>query len=370
MPTVYFSPSGAGAQTGADPANAKAAISGGAWAAAINNDLGNGNLVALLAGTYASTTALNPGATSSLANPIAMVGCDAAGATLQPRRLRGGRGRLDASAMPRIELATGLQMWTSAKTHTLLHGLVVTGSVSNPLVNLSLNCSLTRCCIINAGSGTSVSCANPSTWGAVADCDLEVTSGTYNAVLALAQICQVRGCTVLGPGKGVAGSGNRRGIASAFGFYVNNCYVAGVAGEGLHTTHSESIVNCSRMTVRDVGGDGIAMINASINPHRVVTDSVIVGCGGWGINCSTAGAAISLRNRMRNNTSGNLNGHNAVMSDSPLTEAMTDAEEFADLAGGDFGLRPSSPASAERLGGSGLGWAPWGLARGLRERGR
>lgn len=370
MATFYYTPTGAGALTGANVANAKAAISGGAWAAAINADLGGGNLVYLAPGTYASSTALNPAATSSLANPIALFGCDAAGVALSPRRLKNGRGRLDWQAMPRIELAAGLQLWTTAKTHTHVHALDVRGSVNNPLINCSLNCLITRCNVVNAGSGTSVSCANPSTWSVVADCDLAVTAGTYNAVLALAQIAQVRGCVVQGPGKAAAGSGNRRGIASAFGFQANSCYVAGVAGEGLHTTHSESIVNCSRVTVRSVGGDGIALINASINPFRAVTECVVVGCGGWGIRCTTAGALVSLRNRLRDNTAGNLDGHHALLSDAPITDAMTDDEEFADLAGEDFGLRPSSPASPERNGGNGMGWQPAGSGRGLRERSR
>jgi hypothetical protein len=342
--TRYFSTSGAGAADGTTWADRAELDPSGGWSTVITgfNFSGSDSLKCLIGpGTYTFTTALTSALFAnapSVANPLILHGCDSSGVALTPPDPDW------VSAMPAFGdstlpvLATTTSIFTISLANTALVLLKFTASGRNGGV-VGTVFSMNWCRVVNSTANTAAVAV--SSIVNIYNSVLECTGSSYD-VVASACTCH-QNCRI----EGVAGSsGNRRGsnitgtTDQRFVFCtIVNCGVDGLLNSSTSVTGT---IQAFRCVIANNGGAGFKgnPTTAATDWHTVV-GCIITGNGAYGVD-SQGQAKIDLQNtRLRDNTSGNINGLENYSTDlNNYTTDSDDATEYVSAgANGDFRIK-------------------------------
>jgi hypothetical protein len=194
-----------------------------------------------------------------------------------------------------------------------------------------------------------------NTWGNYfsQNCVFRQTGASFDVLAGIGPEGHFHNCLFYGPGS-TGGSGNRMGV-DASGLFGNNasvgiltrCTIRSVAGLGFSNSSSAAVSTRIQNCVIASTGSGSAGVFGTNTDGKssVVSNCVIVNCGGWGIDVGTGGRFIITNNRLRDNSSGTITGTgsgNYPTNFDNETAAGTDADEFVDAAGGDYRIKNTS----------------------------
>jgi hypothetical protein len=173
----------------------------------------------------------------------------------------------------------------------------------------------------------------------------KVTGAEYNAVVTAGSI-GLEANNLRCEGNPDATSGNRRGYSQGSNVPREFTRIVAIDNPGIGISHVSVGINIAlsmnRCVVAYSGGSGIE-INSTNTARPSVLNSVIsVHNGGYGINASGTGTIYAADCRLRNNTSANFNGFGNYPTDNNNTSSGTNADEFVDVAGGDYRIKNTS----------------------------
>lgn len=345
--TRYFSTSAAGAGDGTSWADRAVLFTGGAWSAVITGfDFSSGDsmLAYVGPGTHTITAQL---ASGSFANPPAagrpliFHGCDSSGNALVPASpgWTAVEPAWDDSGLPVLATTTNIATLNLSNCSARLVKFTSTGRQGNVLA-LGTG-TIDWCNVSNSQANTSAGCAN------VLHCSnspLHCSGSSYATVLTVASVeGTVRNSRVTG----VAGSsGNRNGVdfpstrATAGLSYIS---VGGI-GINFSSTNVNLVAAVSRCTVAACGSDGIRLPSTASQVNQcLISNNMITGNGGYGINAQSGARTFAANNRLRDNTSGNINGlDNFPTTFDNYTTDSDDATEYENTAGGDYRIKATA----------------------------
>jgi hypothetical protein len=348
--TRYFSTTAAGDETGSSWANRAALFDGsGNWSSVITgfNFSGSDSLKCLIGpGTYTCSQSLAAALFANaptVANPLILHGCDGSGNALTPSNPDW------VSAQP-VDWDSGLPV-IATTTNVITVSLVAcqlrlmkftASAVNNGVIGVN---HVDWCVVENSHNGTAarafyagssiglMNLANSAfhcsgaSYAAVVEAD---TNGPYG----------LRNIRI----SGITGSGgNRAGLdINAFSpsLHMDRCTVMGVGGVGILVTGQAAADMISRSTVVACGSDGINLARSTAGTKATLNGLMVSGNGGYGVNASNTTGLFVSNSRLRDNTSGNLNGLGNYPTDlDNYTTDSDDATEYVDAANGDYRIK-------------------------------
>lgn len=338
--TRYFSTAGAGAADGTTWADRAALFSAGNWSTVITGFAFNStdSLKCLIGpGNYTCGQSLVSGLFTnppSTANPLSLNGCDSSGVLLavpDPNWVSA-MPDWDTSGLPVIATTTNVN--TVALANTTCYLLKFTASARNGTV-VGSAIELSWCYVENSHAGLSAAATSVF----ARNCILKCSGTTYDLVASAAMCVNTRM-------EGVPGtSGDRAGAEvtgstdlNLIGCTVVNCGGHGVFSNSINTSGTVNVVQC---VIANNGGSGIKgnPTAAQIDWH-LVARSMITGNGGYGIDGQSEARVVATGNRLRDNTSGNINGLGNYPTDlNNYTTDAADADDYVDAANGDFRIK-------------------------------
>lgn len=342
--TRYFGVTGNGAADGTTWADRAALFSGG-WSTVITNFAFNGadSLKCMIGpGSYSLGTSLNSASWTnppSATNPLWFVGCDSSGNELaipDPDWVSN-QPAWDDSTLPVLNF-TGNFSFSEGDHHA--HLIKVTGSARNGIL---WQAGFTSWCVVeNSTNNTSAQAVAPTGSGSPVCCVFRCTAASYAAVgsvFAYSYNCRLEGVT--------GSSGNRSGFTTTGNTGVHTrLTIVGVGGDGyVYTSTSTAAVHrLFGVTIANVGGTGFKGANtAGQTGIYALHNAIITGCGGYGIDMQGEANCMITNVRLRDNTSGNINGtDNWPVDVSVYTADDSDANEYVDAANGDFRIKSTS----------------------------
>lgn len=359
--TRYFGTSAAGAGDGTSWADRAALFSSGNWSSVITgfNFSGSDSLKAMIGpGSHSCGQTLAAGLFANAptaANPLILHGCDASGVQLVPSN----PGWVSAqpcdwdSGLPVI--ATTSNILTINLANTIARLLKCTASAVNGQV-LSVH-QMDWCYVLNSHSASGV-CAVSNAYP-VTNCCFVCSGATYNAVYT--------SNINLGQGfdnvriESAGSSGNRNGlVVSAFApsAHVSNVTVVGAGGNGILLSGGANHDLITRCTLVGCGDDAIDISRSGASTRERVSNCIITGSGGYGIHASNVACVGAANNRLRHNTSGPFNGFGNYPTDLDndtdasmyASQAVADAAEYVNPAGGDYRIKYGSPLWGRGIG--------------------
>jgi hypothetical protein len=348
--TRYFSTAAAGAGDGTSWADRAALFSGGVWSTVITQFAGFAGSDSLLCyigpGAYTITNEFTTtdftgvgGTAPSAANPLFLHGCDSSGNPLTPPdpNWTSDMPPWDDSSLPVLATTTNIAVFSGLVIFLRL--LKCTATARNGSV-VSAGSGCDWCVITNSTSNTS---SVGTTISRATNSVLSCTGTSYNVVLDIGST-YVDNCRVIGS---AGASGNRNGIvfsATTAHASISRCTVVGVGGVGIlnASSNAANIQSYFRNTVVGCGSDGIRFpAVASQTGASACRQNYVSGCGGYGINVQSANV-FAPGNRLRDNTSGNLNGLGNYPDLGNYTTDSDDATEFVNSAIGDYRIKSGS----------------------------
>ena len=355
--TRYFSTTGAGAADGTTWADRAALYSAGNWSTVITGfNFGGADSLNCLIGTgsYTCSQELASGtfsvAAPTAANRLFLRNCDSSGNLVVPdASFISDAGAIDTTAMPFITHSTSGKCVNVEGV--VLYGLRIESALNDAVVARVL--SVEQCYLVSTGVGSSAAATfrvyniknahlycNSANYGAVVSCDENLSVAVTNSRI-----------------QGITGTtSNRRGIDSnafAPSLYLVNNTIIGMGGIGISMTGASAGDMIASNVINGTGSDGINISRSATGTTVAaqVCNNMITNCGGWGINQSSSVGMLASNNRLRNNTSGNFTGMGNYPSDiANETAAGTDADEYVDLAGGDYRIKSTSSIVGRRFG--------------------
>lgn len=339
--TRYFSTSAAGAGDGTTWADRAALLSSGNWGGVVTNfDFsGSDSLKCMIGpGTYALGQTMetarfaNP---PTAANPILFHGCDSSGNPLSPPDPDwvSSQPPWDDSGLPVI--ATTANMYTS--TLALAFWRLIKFTASGPDDYYITAGDLDWCSVSSSRSNSAAggfACTGRN-------CLVSMTGSIYNGGIRLGAFAVVN-CRATGV---TGSSGNRSGVSvsNSTNGVLDRITVYGVGGAGVDATagSASAFFDMNRCTIVGCGGDGVKLSSAaSATAINRIAGCLITGNGGYGINAQSAARTLLHDTRLRDNTSGNLNGFgNWPIDMGVYTTDSDDATEYVNAAGGDFRIK-------------------------------
>jgi len=346
----YFSTAGAGAEDGTTWANRAPLVVSAAWNSIITgfDFSGADGLECLVAtGDYATiSSTLNAAAFANpptAANPLYVHGCDSSGARLavpDPKWV---------SAQPGFATAT-LPVITLGTTHFINQGhwrlvRLVSTRTNGAVIQAGVWDWVS---VENSASGSGAACVNG---GVLTNCALKMTGTEYSYVGSGSAILWRN---VRLEGNASATSGNRRGASTTSFELWCDCTIVNNPGVGLLVGASTNRTSqLRRCTIVNNGGDGVEVSTSSGTKVLYITDSLVTGNGGYGIEAGSGAVLYLAGCRLRSNTSGNVTGGGNTDTSSAWgndTSTGTDAAEYVDAANGDYRIKYGSS-----LWGTGIG---------------
>lgn len=353
--TRYFSTASAGAGDGTTWADRAQLINAGTWSSVITgfNFSGSDSLIAYVGpGTHTATAALASGLFSNAptaANTLTIHGCDSSGNPLTPPDpdWTSDQPAWTDSGLPVIATTTNVQTLNLGSLHIRL--IKLTSSGRNGVV-ASSGATIDWCSIENSTANTSAVCTYALN-GCVSNSLLSCTGSSYSAIVQAANSSLINNCRVVGV---IGSSGNRHGIEYAGTnnmAVVSRCTVLSNGGCGFSSgsTNASQLYFITKSIFANNGSDGIKFAStASQTNFERVSDCMITGNGGYGLNGQSGGRASVAHNRFRDNTSGNITGNlNNIEIDSYTTDS-DDATDYVNSASGDY--RVANDAAIAGLG--------------------
>lgn len=334
----YVTPSGAGTNDGLSEANA---FSWAQFVTDFNLQSAGGVRYNIKQGTYSglSTAVLTGDGTAT--NPLIIRGYKTTIGDATVGRLS--TGLLDTSNMPHLQFASTAFINGAGATFTILESVRVSASNANRSVSLGASSVFFNCKIdMTAGnSGVAIEGSEPTS---VLQCDLSNASTTGAPI-----------CGVVGPiiGNFITGATTAgAGISYGGGVYpiIGNVIVG--CGIGIDKTLASGRVYVCNNTISGCGGDGIRIVTTTTNVFSIIGNHV-TGCGGFGINLNTPAAPFVLsHNRLRNNTSGNVNGGGdwaTAQTWLHVTTAGSNAADFTNSGSSDYSLKTTAPGFGKNV---------------------
>jgi hypothetical protein len=364
--TRYFGVTAAGAEDGTTWADRAALFSAGNWSTVITgfNFAGSDSLLALIGpGSHTCGQSLAAALFANApiqANPLILHGCDSSGVALVPSDSGwvSAEGAWSDASLPVIATTTNIQ--TINLPACILRFLKFTASGRNGQIvgGTSQGTLYEWCQFVQSTSNTSASVFNGDVAAVFRNCVLSVTGSSFLAAFRLNGGTLVENCLLTG----VTGSSGIRAGVQYGGAFANanspasviGCTIRGFGGNGIgsDTSSAAQVFAVARCTIVGNGGSGIATdSDASQTSLHTFVGNVIAGNGAYGINAQSAGRVVATGNRLRDNTSGNINGIGNYPDNLGNTvSAGTDAAEFVNVAAGDYRIKYGSS-----LWGNGLG---------------
>lgn len=346
---LYFSTTGAGAADGTTWTDRAALLTAGAPNTLILGfDFTTNTLECYVGpGTYALTTGFVTFTSTAptLAIPCILQACDPSGVMWVPPNPGwvSAQPVWDTSGMPVFATTTNIN--TVNHVAIIIRGIKFTasGSTSNPPIASHHSIDWVHC--VNSASNTNVFAVS-GTPNSQTNCCLEVTGTAYNAVSNSVLTSIGTHDNIRLQGNASASSGNRRGWGSGTNSRQRLSRITSfnnVGGGVVNTsTGSSARLDMDRSVIYGSGAAGVSVAGTSATPGNV-SGCVIVGSGTYGIDVTGTGRMGVWNSRFRNNTSGNFNGVADWPTDwNNLLSAGTDADEFVDVAGGDFRIKSGS----------------------------
>ena len=344
--TRYFSTASAGVGDGTTWANRAALLDGSGYLSSIITGF-DFTSNALFCHVGPGTYTLGQSLTNTLftkpmttLTPLFLHGCDSNGNLLQPKNTawKSSMAPWSSDGIPYLNFGS---LYLSSLTNTFYYHINASGS-RNGYVLTSITYA-EWCKFYQTGSGTASYIAG--TIQPILNCVFDSTGATgYQAIMQPA--APLYNCKIIGPGPSV-GSGTRAGISAATFYDIVNCHVTGVGGHGIRLPATANSRRCSMFnnTITNCGGDGISMEN-TISPVTARSDisrCIITGCGGYGINANSTIITSVNSCRLRDNTSGNINGIGNFRTDLNNNEtAGSDTNEYTAPSLYDYSIKPTS----------------------------
>jgi hypothetical protein len=347
MAVLYFGASSAGANNGSSWNDRMAFVVSGAINTAISAfDFTADFLIARIGpGTYSLTTSIASftGASGpSLLFPCILEAANSDGTRWTPPDPNwiSPMPAWDSSTMPEIVTTTNIA--TVNNINVSLYGLKITASGRNGSVTNNAR-RIDWCFVTNTTSNTSVTCGviNGS------NCVYACTGTGYANVGATPVPGSLFNIRI--EGNSSATTGTRLGLVnvSNTGFGIENCTIVNNPGGGVHQTGTatNASIYCNRLTMYGNGGDNIFAAST-----RTTSPSTVVGCFIVGGNNSvridtTAHPSIARNNRFRNFSSAalsNVTSAYTANNNGNTDAAGTDADEFVNVASGDYRIKNTS----------------------------
>lgn len=296
-------------------------------------------------GTYANgtttTTLTGDGSTTS---PNVIEGFNATEGDLIAQGRTSG-GALDTANFPVISYTgTTAKFDASGATHLVLRCLNITSAASAATLDVATNSRVTRCKVDNSSSNASAAGITATGAGAdlvIIDCDVGPgVSGAAHGIRTSMSNANIIGCRV----KWIAGNALR--IRSTVSVQGCTLYESGI---GINCDLNSS--NNNRIfgnTIVNNTGDGIDVATGTTGAMHI-SGNHITGNGGYGIDFNTSTCVKMLGfNRMRDNSSGDINGGGDWEEGTSLaniTSDDTDAIDYVDQANDNYLLKSAAPAA-------------------------
>ncbi len=340
--TRYFSTTSAGAADGTSWANRAELLPSGNWSTiitAFDFVSGSDSLKCLIEGglSYACSQSLATGLFANLPsgpNHLFMIGCDSSGALLP---VPDPRWTPDMPAWPDTTLpviAATTNIITCALPNTIWYLVKITSTATQSAIATQ---GMFNWCVIENSLANSLSIATAAPgYGCVFKCTGSIYSTVCNVGTWAFQRCRIEGVT--------GASGARSGATYSGGnSIIGGCAIVGVGGNGLHasSTSTTQTTRISGMTIANVGGHGIRFgTPASHIVSGSIDGCLITGCGSYGIELQTVINMVVTNTRLRDNTSGNINGMRNFPVDMGLeTTDSDDATEYVNATAGDYRIK-------------------------------
>jgi hypothetical protein len=344
----YFSTSGAGSADGTSWANRAAFVSGGAVNTIVSAfDFTADSLEARIGpGTYTLTSSISSftGTTAPSANfPCVLQAADSNGDAWVPPNPGWSSAQpvWDDSNMPVIATTTNISAVNNASV--AVRGLKFTASGANTSAVSSVLLA-DWIYVINSTSNTGTHATSPGSGNPVTNSVFKMTGSSYSAC---AGGTLFRFTNVRLEGNASASSGNMRGVSIALNGATSfvRCTSVNNVGGGIYNTSTGSSVRLSVDNCTIVG-TGAASSGVSIASTAtvvsVVSNSIVVNNGDYGIDVTGTGRLLSANNRFRDNTDGNTNGMGSIPTTWDIYTTDTDDTEFVDAAGGDYRVKSTA----------------------------
>jgi hypothetical protein len=343
--TRFFSTTSAGAADGTTWADRAALFSAGNWSTVITgfNFSGTDSLLALAGpGAYTCSQSLTSGVFTNaptFANPLVVSACDSSGNVIAPPSpaWMSDQPAWSTAALPVIATTTNIA--TSTLTNACWVLVNFTASGRNGSV-ISAGISLAWCQVTNSTANTAAIAVATTP---MQNCFAQCTGSSYSCVVQTPTILfNVRISGVTGS------SGNRHGVdhAAASTVCADFTTIIGVGGTGyiVTTATTSSSVRIDHCVFANNTGAGFQGNSAgSQTGAYAITNSMITGHGGWGIDGQSGARILVFNNRMRNNTSGNITGlGNYPTTLYQYTTAATDAAEYVNAGSGNYQIKSSA----------------------------
>jgi hypothetical protein len=360
--TRYFSTTAAGAGDGTTWADRAALFDGsGNWSTVITGfDFASNALSCLIGpGTYTCAQTLNTTTITTdptVANPLFLQGCDSSGTPLTPSNP-------GWTAAEPVDWDSGLPVINNAGSATdtvallqcAMRLIVFNFSARNN--KPAWGGTLDWCVITNTNSNTAAGCIGTAT--KVTNCSATCSGTSYDAVVSQnAEQTIFSNLRVVGNAS--ASSGNRYGLllSGAATNTLNRVLVINNPGGGV--VNVAGSVNPQLKLDRCViagntAGGVILSSTASQNLRSVISRCMITGNGGYGIDGQSAARVLVSDSRLRDNTSGNINGLGNYPTDlNNYTTDSDDAAEYVNAGSGDYRIK--------------IGSAIWGKGYGVADQ--
>lgn len=344
--TRYFGVTANGAGDGTTWNDRAALFTGGAWSTVITgfNFAGSDSLLCLIGpGTHTITAALANASFSNVMTNLNMLflhGCDSSGNALSPpdSGWKSCEPAWSDATLPVIACTTNISILNASYTNCRLLKFTSSATLSAGII---ANCQFMDWCqVVNTASNTSA-VAVGNVYAMASNCYFSCTGSSYSAIATPVAMCNVRV-------EGVTGSsGNREGIVYSGNLLLYGVTVCNCGGDGIRSSSSNVAIKnvLDHCLIVNNGGDGIQVPNtASQTQVSSITNTVITGNGGYGINTQGENCAMVVANcRLRDNTSGNIsNLTNEPTNWSIYTTDSDDATEYVAPGSGNFTVKASS----------------------------
>lgn len=349
--TRYFSTAAAGAADGTTWADRAALFTGGAWSTVITGfDFTSDSMVAHVGpGTYTITVALNNATFTvvapSAASPLIFHGCDSSGNRLTPPDLNWSSdlAAWDDSDLPVLVTTTNINTFTQSSI--ILRLLKFTASGTTTATTGPINgVRQTDWCSVTVSSSDADATGITSS-GDTRNCIVSMSGSIYRCGILLGAGQSITNTKITG----VAGSsGNRHGIefSNGAGYVISRVCISGFGGDGIGTSSigATSFFVIRQSVIANVGGTGIKLAaTASQTVAYSIDGCIITGCSAYGIDAQSAARLVLTRTRLRDNSSGNINGMlNWLVDMDVYTTDSDDATEYVNAAANDFRIKPGS----------------------------
>lgn len=345
---AYFSTTSAGTGDGSSWANRAALFSAGNWSTVITGfDFTSNSLRARVGpGNYTCAQSLASGiftvAGPSVATPIILHGCDSSGNLLSPADPDWVSAQpMDDSAFPVIATSTNIRTINSA--FCLLRAVKLTASGSNGPVIVACGAA-DWISVINSTANTSA--AGISAFTKLTNSMVSMTSSSYAYAIQALNNEVAKNIRLVGV---TGSSGNRRGVEYVGTTSISDLLemtIIGFGGDAVFSTSTNIAqrFNLLRSVIANCSGNGVKPASTA-NQTQVheIMGCMITGNGAYGIDAQSAARVLLAQSRLRNNTSGNLNGFGNYPTDLDInTSAGSDANEYVDSANGDYRIKNTS----------------------------